>query len=86
MMVSVQLESKLTSGFSALTPRELLSPSPEEGVEALGHDARGSRAAVGVGMNAGPALCVGHGRSPCGKSEDLTMPFPVPHPTRPDCQ
>ena len=68
-----------SGGPGRLRPEEPLSPSPEEGVESLGHDARGARAAVsagGSGMIAGPALCVRHGRSPRGNSEDLTIPFP----------
>ena len=40
----------------------------EDGVEGLGHDVRGASAAgrAGVGRSAAsPALCVGHGPSPC---------------------
>ena len=52
---------------------------PVEGVEGLGHDDRGARAAVSAGgsdMIAGPALCVRHDRIPRGKSEEFTIPFP----------
>ena len=69
----------MSGGPGRLRPREHLSPSPEEGVEGLGHDARGARTTVSAGvggMIAAPALCVRHGRSPRGKSEDLTIPFP----------
>ena len=62
-----------------LRPGELLPPAAEEGVEGLGHNVRGARAAASAGvggMIAGPALCVGHDRSPREKSEDLTIPFP----------
>ena len=77
------LEESVLSGGSGgpgrLRPGELPSPSPVEGVEGLGHDAGGAGAAVSAGvggMIAAPALCVRHGRSPRGKSEDLTIPFP----------
>ena len=77
------LEEPVLSGGSGgsgpLRPGELLSPSAVEGVEGLGHDVRGTRSAVSAGvggMIAGPALCVRHDRSPRGRSEDLTIPFP----------
>ena len=70
-------EPVLGGGPGRLRPGELLSTSPGEGVEGLGHDVRGARAAIsaGGGMIAGPALRVRHGQSPRGKSEDLTIPF-----------
>ena len=52
------LEEPVLSGGSGgpgrLRPRELLSPSPEEGVEGLGHDARGARAAPYIRRGRGP--------------------------------
>ena len=76
------LEETLLSGgarWQDLRSAGLFTAATEEGVEGLGHDARGARAAVSdgvVGMIAGSALCVRHGRSPRGKSEDLTIPSP----------
>ena len=73
----------------AALARELLPPAAEEGVESLGHDARGARAAVSAGGNsmiAGPALCVRHSLTPRGKSEDLTILFPSLPPQSPGCQ
>ena len=66
-------------GLGRLRPGMLLSSSPEEGVEGLGHDARGARGAVSASADravAGPALCVRHVLGPRGKSENLTIPFP----------
>ena len=81
------LEEPVLSGGSGgsgpLRPRELLSPSAVEGVEGLGHDVRGARAAVSAGvgdMIAEPALWVRHDRNLLGKSEDLTIPFPSVSP------
>ena len=68
-----------SGGSGRIRPGELLSPSSEEGIECLGHGACGARTTVSdgvVGMIAGPALCVRHSRSPRGKSEDFTIPFP----------
>ena len=65
--------------FGRLRPAELLSPPAEDGVEGLGHDGRGARAAVSAGvggMIARSALRVRHGQSPRGKSKDLPIPFP----------
>ena len=76
-------------GLGRLWARELLPPAAEAGVESLGHDARGARAAVSAdvgGMIAGPALCVRHSLSPRGKSEGLTIPFPSLPPQGPGCQ
>ena len=77
------LEEPVLSGGSGgpgrLRPRELFSPPAEEGVEGLGQDVRGARAAVSAGvggMIAGPALWVRHHRNPRGKSEILTIPLP----------
>ena len=58
---------------------EIFPASAEEGIEGLGYDVPGERAAVNTGvgdMIAGPALCIRHDRSPRGNSEDLTIPFP----------
>ncbi len=68
-----------SAGFGRLRPGEPLSPSAVGGVESLGHDVRGARAAASAGvgdMIAGPALCTRHDRSPRGKSEDFTIPLP----------
>ena len=79
-------EPVLTGGSGGpwrLRPGELLSPSAEKGAEGLDHDVRGACAAASASVGravAGFALCVRHGRSPRGKSEDLTILFPSVSP------
>jgi hypothetical protein len=73
----VVVERRAWRPWAALA-RELLPPAAEEGVESLGHDARGARAAVsagGNGMIAGPALCVRHSltRVDSGRGQNRTL-------------
>ena len=76
------LEEMLLSGgarWQDLRSAGLFTAATEEGVEGLGHDARGARAAVsdgGSGMIAGSALCGRHDQGPQGRSEDVTIPLP----------
>ena len=77
------LEEPVLSGGSGgsgpFRPRESFSLSAIEEVEGLGHDVLGARTAAGTdvsSMIAGSALCLRHDRSPRGKSEDFTIPFP----------
>ena len=71
-----------SGGSGRLWPRGLLPASAEGGIEGLGHDVRGARAAVSAGVGhavALSALCVGHVLGPRGKSESLTLPYPSLH-------